>query len=357
MPDAAVRRAAPEVLRRFTEEHVAALAAGATLLGSGGGGSVGIGAQLLRHELRDRAVDVVAARELPSQARVVHVGVVGGPDVMAERLIDPKDLALAGRAVVDTVGGRLDAVGAIEIGGLNAMVAVLGAAELGVPIVDGDLMGRAFPSIRMTTLAVAGHQATPMALVGPSGATVVVSNSSLGSTESLLVATVSAMGGAAAMALYPTTAQVLAAVGVRGSLSSCWALGAAYLSAEADDERLLVSGLGGRLLFDGRVDEIRPRRGRAPGSITLTNHHSGSSARIDHLDEFVAATCDGLTVAATPDVIVALDPRSRTSLRTDQVRLGQPLVLFALAPLHTWPDSADRVVGPAAFGLDLELAR
>lgn len=341
-------------LRRFTAEDVDALAAGATLLGSGGGGAVDVGAQLLRHLLKERSVELVPAAALPRGALVVHVGLVGGPDVLAERLIHPRDLALATEAVVEHLGGRLDAAGVIEIGGINGLIGVLAAAQLGVPLVDGDLMGRAFPSINKTTLAVAGHQATPLAMVSPAGDTVVVPVSSARMAEALVAATAGAMGGAAVLALYPCSAQVLETVGVRGSVSACLALGEAYLDPATTATTPLVDRLGGTLILEGRVDEIRPRVGPQPGSMTLTDHGTGSTARIDYLDEFLAVTRDGITVAATPDVIVALDPSNRAPLRADQVRLGQPLVLFSLPALHSWPDAASRVVGPAAFGLDLE---
>jgi DUF917 family protein len=373
-----------DLLRFLTAGQVDALSAGATLLGSGGGGDVALGVELLRHALHERPVRVVPAAHLPPGALVVHVGIVGGPDVLAERLIDPADLAVAARAVVGEVGGELAAVGVIEIGGLNAAVGVLAAAELGVPVVDGDLMGRAFPRIGQTALAVAGHAAAPMALVGPGGDVVVVPACSGGKGQALVAACASAMGGAAALALYPTTAEVLAAVGVRGSVSACVRLGRAFSTyagpahpgqahpgqahagqahagqAQAGPAQArvgtaeLVHGLGGRLVGEGRVDELRPRIGQAPGSLTLSDRESGSVVRVDHVDEFLAVAVDGAAVVRPPDVIVALDPSNRRPLRCDEVRLGQALAVFTLPPLHAWPASADPVVGPAGFGLELD---
>lgn len=339
-------------LRTLAAEHVAALGAGATLLGSGGGGAVQLGEPLLRHVLREGAVEVVAAAELRPDAQVVHVGVVGGPDVLAERLIDPRDLALATRAVVHHLRSGLDAVGIIEIGGLNAMVGVLAAVELGVPVVDGDLMGRAFPSIRKTTLAVAGYSSTPLAVVGAAHDTMVIPTASPAMAETLVAAGVAAMGGAAALALYPTTAATLDRVGVRGSLSACVALGEAYLASVSAEPRDLVTALDGRLLFEGRVDEVRPRQDGAPGSITVDDGRS--TARIDYQEELLAVTLDGFTVLRPPDVIVCLDALNRTALRIDQLRIGQPLTVFSLPPLHTWPADAAGAIGPESFGLELE---
>ena len=40
---------------------------------------------------------------------------------------------------------------------LAALAPALAAAELGLPVLDGDLMGRALPRIDQTTLALDGH--------------------------------------------------------------------------------------------------------------------------------------------------------------------------------------------------------
>ncbi|WP_182376180.1 DUF917 domain-containing protein [Nocardioides sp. WS12] len=337
-------------LTSITADDVPALTAGASLLGSGGGGLVAVVDALLRHRLG--RVPVIAAADLPTDALVVHVGVVGSPDVHDERLINPADLAAAARAVVEHLSGELAAVGIIEIGGMNGPAAVVGALELGVPVVDGDLMGRAFPSIEMTTLAVAGHAAAPLALVSPNGDTVVVTRASPRMTLSVMNGTVRAMGGAAALALYPTTAGTLVESGVAGSLSTCVQLGRALLGARGSDAHTIVDALGGRLLAEGTVDDIHVRTDRAPGSITLSLL-DGSVARIDHLDEILAVSHDGRMLASTPAVLNALDASTLLPVRLDQIRAGQVMVVFMLPALHSWPPGA---VDPAAFGLDLESA-
>lgn len=140
-------------------------------------------------------MQVVDAADLAPDALVVHVGVVGGPDVLSERLVAPGDLAAAARAVAGHLGGALAAAGIIEISGLNAAIGVLAAAQLQVPVIDGGLMGRAFPRIGQTTLAVAGHGAAPLALVSAAGDCVVIPASSAGPAERLVAACTLAMGG------------------------------------------------------------------------------------------------------------------------------------------------------------------
>ncbi len=294
------------------------------------------------------------AAELAPDALVVHVGVVGSPDVVAERLLSGADLARAVEAVASQVGASVDALGIIEIGGLNALLPPVAAVELGLPVVDGDLMGRAFPHIRQTTLATAGMPPTPVALVDPSGSTAVFTTGTAARVESLVAACAGAMGGAATVALHPASAATLAELGVPGSLTACIRAGEAYLTAPPGDSARLAAQLGGILLFEGRVDDVAPREDGAPGSLTLTHDATATTVRVDFLTEFLAVTVDAEPVALTPEVVVIVNTHDFAILNTDQVRLGQSVSVIALPPLHRWPDEARRLVGPAGYGLDLQ---
>ncbi|MEU2250617.1 DUF917 family protein [Streptomyces sp. NPDC019224] len=348
--------AAPPVTLTLTPAQVPALAAGATLLGSGGGGEAITGSLLLRLALAERPLAVTPASALPPETLVVHVGLAGAPDVIAERLIDPDDFARAVHRVAAAVGGDAGAVGVIEVGGLNAVVAATAAARLGLPLVDGDLMGRAFPRIDQTVATLHGLPLPPLALVGPGGDTVVIPVCSARLFEPLLRANVLALGAAAAFAGYATSARHLAGIGVPGSVSSCLRLGRRFRSAvEAPGATAgeLAAALDADLLAVGRVDEIVPRQDLSPGWATLTDRRTGAVVRIDLLDEYLAVAVDGVTRAETPEIIAAVDLSGGRAVRADQIRPGDHLVLLRLPALYDWPAEAASLVGPSAFGLDL----
>ncbi|MFE7214696.1 DUF917 family protein [Streptomyces sp. NPDC001698] len=352
----AVDSAAPAAT--LSAGRVAALAAGATLLGSGGGGEVAMGALLLRRRLAEAPVALVPAAQLPPRTLVVHVGLAGAPDVVAERLVNPDDFARAVRAAAGEAGAPAGAVGVIEVGGLNALIAALAAARLDLPLVDGDLMGRAFPRLDQNVAALHGLPPYPLVLAGPCGDTVVVRDCSPRLAEPLLRANVLALGGAAALATHPVAAGRLAGIGVPGSVSACLGLGERFLAAvdgPGSSPERLAAALGGELLATGRAEEIIPRHGLSPGCVTLTDRRTGAVVRVDLLDEYLAVTVDGVTLAAVPQIIVAVDPNGRRSLRSDQLKAGLHLTLLRLPALYQWPDEAAPLVGPAAYGLDLDL--
>lgn len=61
----------------------------------------------------------------------------------------------------------------MEIGGPNALEALLLAAKTGKAVVDADLMGRAFPRVYMTIPSVMGKPVAPAAITDGDGAVTV----------------------------------------------------------------------------------------------------------------------------------------------------------------------------------------
>jgi DUF917 family protein len=325
---------------------------GALLLGSGGGGDVSLGVQLLRQQLRNGlGIPVIDADSLPPARTVIHPALIGSPTVNSERLMHPDDFVKATSALASHLGVQVSAVGIAEIGGVNAFTPMMVAAALGLPLIDGDLIGRAFPRPEQTTLAFAGEPIGPLSVIGPHGETVLISGADVASVQRLLWSAVAAMGGAAASALYPIEAGRLASHGLRGSLSTCHRIGRQFLAAPATSGPELAQAVGGRLLCEGRVDELRPA-GQDLGCATLGDRRTGAVVRVDFRSEFVNVAIDGCSVASTPDVIVALDPARRRPLFCEELRPGQPLVIVCIRALYDWPEKAMSLVGPAAFGAE-----
>ena len=70
---------------RVDEDHLEAIATGAAILGTGGGGNPYIGRLRAREAIRRHGpVTVLAPEELPGDARVVCVGGIGAPTVGIE---------------------------------------------------------------------------------------------------------------------------------------------------------------------------------------------------------------------------------------------------------------------------------
>ena len=157
-------------MREFTEDNLDDLAVGAAILGTGGGGNPYVGKLLARAAIREHGpVTIVDVDEVPDDALVVPSAMMGAPTVIVEKLPSGEEAVRAFEALQDHLGRRITHTMPIEAGGLNSTIPFTVAARLGIPVVDADGMGRAFPEVQMVTATIYGIPATPMALADEKG--------------------------------------------------------------------------------------------------------------------------------------------------------------------------------------------
>src|SRR5262245_24591448 len=114
-------------------------------------------------------IRLLAADEVDDDALIIPVGMMGAPTVMVEKLPAGDEVTAAFATLEAYLGGRASGVMTPEAGGLNSTIAFVVAAERGIPLVDADLVGRAFPELQMCTPTLFGTRATPLALADDKG--------------------------------------------------------------------------------------------------------------------------------------------------------------------------------------------
>ena len=107
------------------------------------------------------------------------------------------------------MGREITHTTSIEAGGLNSTTPFVVAAQLGLPLVDADGMGRAFPEIQMIVATMHGVSATPMTLADEKGNTAVIDTIDNSWTERLARTLTVDFGATSMIALYPMTGQQL----------------------------------------------------------------------------------------------------------------------------------------------------
>src|SRR5947207_4146263 len=164
-----MRDAAP-AMRKITREDIECLAVGAWILGTGGGGSPYLGLLNMRWLYGEgHRVELMSPLDLEDDDRVAVVSNMGAPLVGQERLADSRNIARAVEMQQEFGGFTFRAVMSVEIGGGNGMQALMAAAHLGIPVVDADCMGRAFPEAQMTSVAIGDLRPYPCTLYDPRG--------------------------------------------------------------------------------------------------------------------------------------------------------------------------------------------
>jgi DUF917 family protein len=350
-------------MRYLTEADIEALAIGAAILGTGGGGNPYIGKLRCLQQLRaGKRVALIGLEEVDDHAQVAPIGGIGAPVVGIEKLEEGNEGVRAIRALEAHLNRKIDALVAAEIGGGNSMEPVINGAITGIPVVDGDGMGRAFPEMQMTTFSIYGHSSTPAALADERG-NVVIFQKAVSEVwfERLARSAVVTMGGTAIGVEAPMPGAYVKRAAVPGTVTQAIRLGNLVLEANRTHTNpipLIAASEQGVHLMDAKIIALKRhlRGGFAVGEIALEgiDTHTGTQAQVIFQNEFLSFERAGRIEVSVPDLIVILDVDTGHAITTEVLRYGQRVAILALPchPLLRTPEAL-AVLGPKCFGLDV----
>lgn len=344
----------------LTEQDLPALAIGAGILGTGGGGNPYLGMLRCRELLRKGArMEILPLHALPDDALIGEVGGIGAPVVGVEKLREGGESLRAIRAVEEAIGGRIAATISAEIGGSNAMEPLIAAAMAGLPIIDGDGMGRAFPEVQMSTFLIYGGPVSPAAIADDKGNAVVLSHVIDARWLETLARNVTvSMGAAAMLVTAPMRMDFVRRAAVPDTVTLALTIGRAVIAARnarRDVLDALFHVAGARTVFRGKITDVRRelKGGFARGHAVIEGHgdFAGQEARIAIQNENLVLWIDGAPLITVPDLIMNIEEDTGEPVTTEMLRYGQRVAVVAL-PAHDLLKTPEAlaVVGPAAFG-------
>ena len=350
-------------MRLIDEAALDDITLGSTVLGSGGGGDPYVGMLLARDAIaRHGAVRLLGIDEVPDEANVAFIAGIGAPGVLVEKLPRAAEYERVLQELQRFTGLTFDYVCPAEAGGLNAVTPFATAAVSGVPVVDADGMGRAFPHLEMVTPTLHGGSATPFVMVDEHGNTMFLESASNAWAESYARAAVLASGANAAMALYPMTGAQAKKWLVRGALTTAQDLGRAIRQAReahTSPVEAVLAMQDGILLFTGKVEEVERRneRGWTIGQAHLSGIDDYRDRRmtIHFQNENLAAERDGVFVVTSPDLIMAMEIDTGQPIPAEEIRYGYRVAVIGLPADAHWRTGAGiDVAGPRRFGYDVD---
>lgn len=352
-----------EILRTVEAKDLEDIATGGAILGTGGGGDPYVGKLMAQQAIKKYGpVQLIDVGQLADDALVVPVAMMGAPTVMTEKLPQGDELVTAFRQLETLLGRKIDAVLCGEAGGVNSTTPFVVAAATGLPLVDGDGMGRAYPELQMVTFTMHGVSATPMVLVDDKGNSLVLDTVSNTWTERFARAATVEMGGSALLAFYAMSGAVAKKAVVRGTLSLCAKLGQTVRNKSNAPEGVVaavVEMLDAQIIFHGRVKDVDRRTvgGFARGTAQFegVKGFEGQTFKLDFQNEFLMAERDGQILVTTPDLITLVEAESGQPVTADALRYGLRLIALAFASDPQWltPEGI-KLVGPRYFGYDVD---
>jgi len=345
-----------------TLDDVEAIAIGAGVLGTGGGGNTYLGRVRLARELRlhNAPCHIIDVDNLPDNAVICAVSGMGAPTVGIEKLASGNELENAVRRLSEYLHAPIEALIIGEIGGSNAIEPLITGLRLGLPVVDGDAMGRAFPELQMDTFSIGGVSPSPMALGDAHGNVVIFDHidTPLRAEEYARNLTIE-MGGSSGLVMPMMTGKQVKQFIIRGTLSLAHKLGQVVLSSRRraiDPAEAVAAAANGRVLFTGKIVDLyrRTTKGFARGYMKITSFSDDSDhMEIEFQNENLIARHNGSLVCTVPDLITLLLFEDGEPIGTESLRYGLRVSVLGMpAPEELKTDAALEVVGPTAFGYE-----
>lgn len=353
-------------MRQITAADLDDIAIGAAVLGTGGGGDPYIGKLLARGAIEAHGpVTLIPLDATPDDAHILTMGGMGAPTILIEKVPSGEEAMLALRHHEAMTGKRATHIMPFEAGGLNSCLPIMLAAQAGLPLVDADGMGRAFPQLEMETFNVYGVDACPIAVADEKGNVALVETRSAAQAEWIARGLTIRMGGQSTIVNYPMDGATARRVSVPATVSLAQGIGRVIREARAAKAPVLDALVGwlatthydhAERLGSGKVTDIarRVENGWSIGIVTITPFDGGAPYRIRIQNENLVCQQGGRTLAVVPDLISILDMDTAEAIPTERLRYGQRVDILGIRvpPIMRTPEAL-AVFGPVAFGIDV----
>jgi uncharacterized protein len=356
---------------RLTVSDLPDLARGAAFLGTGGGGNPYIGRLMVERAMQEtgRELELLALGDLPDDALVIPTAMMGAPTCIVEKLPEGLEAAASLRRLEEHLGKRAFATMPVEAGGVNSMIPLVVGLRLGLPVVDADGMGRAFPELFHETFHIFGVSGTPMVITNDHGDQTLIETHDNYMMEWLARGITIRMGGVAYIAEYPMDGATAKRSSIAGTLGVGLVIGRALREARErhiDPFAHLIATLDetsyspARVIFAGKIVEVfrRTAEGFAKGTVRIQELDGGIGGEprqlsIDFQNENLIARVGDEVLAVVPNLICILDIETAEPITTEELRYGQRVKVMAVTvPEIMRTPEALEVWGPRHFGFD-----
>ncbi|WP_019119695.1 DUF917 domain-containing protein [Brevibacillus massiliensis] len=350
-------------MRYLGKQEIEDIAVGAALLGTGGGGDPYIGKLMTLQAIEEYGpIQLLTVDEVPQDALVVSSGMMGAPTVMIEKAPSGHEARKAFQMLEGFLGQKVFATYPIEAGGLNSMLPLALAAQMGLPVVDVDGMGRAFPELQMATFYLDGIAATPMAIADEKGNVNLIDTIDSLWAERIARSATIQMGGSVMFAIYPMKGRQLKESGIHNILKLEEDLGRTIrLAKEQNTEpiREILAITNGFELFRGKVIDInrKTETGFARGTASMEGleEYKGETLKLRFQNEHLIAMTEERLLCVTPDLIAVLDAETGVPITTEGLRYGARAVVIGIPCHPKWRTAKGiETCGPGYFGYDVE---
>ncbi|MBS7604958.1 MAG: DUF917 domain-containing protein [Candidatus Bathyarchaeia archaeon] len=339
-------------MRVLNRENILDIISGATLLGSGGGGSPKDGLSLVEKIFSvATGVELASPDEVCDSDYIAMIAGIGSPKALRERGFDVEALYAydALERVYWSVGVKFSYVMPGEIGGFNTITPMYVSACKKVPVVDCDGNGRAVPELATTLYAVYGIPTSPIVLADKNGNIVIGyprDPLDISAGESIARGFAIAAGMIAAFGTWVVNGRTMRECLVLNSISKCENIGKAIreaIKAGRDPVREAAAAINGYELIRGKITDISTKTvgGFDFGRTTIegVGPYAGKKLIIDFKNEnMIAWSGDGEPLVIVPDLICLMSVGGEPLTNAD-TQVGMEIAVIAAPAPKKWKAS------------------
>lgn len=353
--------------RAIDKQALAEITLGASIFATGGGGDPEIGLLWAINVVEEgKEILLVDPEAMPDEALATIAGCLGAALVLTEKPPNGQELFWCYEKLRHYMGKPVQAVVPPEAGGVNTPVPMAVAGAVGVPVIDADGMGRAFPELQMTSFYIHGVSPSPTAAADEKGHVTIADTQDAYLAERIIRGAAMAYGGISWIAGYPMTGRQLKETAVLYSISLAWKLGSRVFIARRkhlDPVQEVIALTGGYRAFQGKIVDINREfgaektKGFSLGRITMEGIEAfkGKTVTLDFQNEWLTLVVDDDVQCMPPDLICILDPATGEPIRTDIVRYGyRGAVVLIPAHERMRTELGIATFGPRYFGYDYD---
>jgi len=361
-------------LRTLTEQELVDMMVGSSIQASRSSNTPPTIQRVKDALAKGRTFQMISVEDLPDTWTTITPGGAGGGgawEYVRERTAKQNlptvtnGNLLAAQALSTHLGKKLNAVIRTEGDGATVNGLML-AADLGVPIVDACLSGRARPEVQQQIPFLNGIPAAPSAYVTRWGDTIFLDKAVDDyRVEDIARALAVASGGGASGVMNAMSARDVKRGVIRGALSQAIDIGRASreaLAQHADPVPAILQVVGGYQLFEGVVatSEMKGERGFTWSDVTLrgTGPDVGHTYRVYVKNENIVTWYDGKPDAMSPDFIQNVeratgDAHSGPGLGAYKEGADIVMIGWPASPMWRTPKGIE-VFGPRHFGFEFD---
>ena len=360
-------------MKVLTKQDVHDILLGAALLGTGGGGSLEEGLNVVDkafaegYEFRLADLDDLNADDLVGTP--YSCGTVSplseAQQIEFDKLPKSKDTAevTAIKNIEKYFGKKLKGVVATELGGFNTALALDAGARLNIPTIDADPAGRSVPYLQQTTYYINDIPIHPMGLANNFGDSMIVSHAisderAEALTRAVAVASFNEVGVVDHIRPWKDIREAL----IPHTISLCLKYGQIARQSQKENKNLattLVKEFNGFFLFKGIVSSAtwETKDGFTYGDLYVKgeDEYCGDTFKIWIQNENIISWKNGKIYVTVPDSINIIDNVKNMPLLNPDAKVGDDISIFALKSFDQWrTEKGIAVFGPKFFGYDIE---